>query len=131
MQLADGGEHIISHLLLALRAGARLVPEVDRLTVGHGHGGELQPSPVASSLGAVDRHRHHGSARLQREAPDPPPRSDLADLPAARTPALRVDDEHAAVAQDPKRCGDRLLVATAAADRKGAGMAEDELQDAA
>src|SRR5437763_8767516 len=131
MQLAHGGEHIISHLLLALRTGSRLVPEVDRLAVGRGHRGELQPSPVASSLGAVDRHGHHRSTRLQREAPDPAPRSHLADLPAARAPALRVDDEHAAVAEDPKRRRDRLLVATAATDRKGAGMTEDELQDAA
>ena len=44
---------------------------------------------------------------------------------------LWVDDQHAAIPEDPQGGGDRLLVALSAADGKRAGVGQDELQRAA
>src|SRR5436305_12268770 len=104
--------------------------EMHRRAVGDRHRGKLQPLPVTRPLGTVNRHRDDWGARLERQAPDSRTRG-VANLTAAGTPALWVDDQHAAIPEDPQGGGDRLLVALSAADGKRAGVRQDELQRAA
>ncbi len=71
-------QHLIGHRLLCRPAllEARLYgicggrPEADGLPIADRHLREVQPLPVAGSLGAMNGHWHNGSAALQRKAPD-------------------------------------------------------------
>ena len=125
-QLAHAAEDVVGGLLLLL---ARARPEGERgLGVANGRAvadrdaRELQPPPVACALRAVNRHRHDRRAALERKPPHARTRA-LADVLAARAPALGVDNDHPAPREDLERRLHPLFVTMTATYGEGAGVA--------
>ena len=85
--------------------------------------GKRQPLPAPHPGRAVDRDRDHRRAGFQRDPADP--RLGLAQLAAARAPALGVDQQHLALVEDRVGGLERLLVVVAAAHREDAAVLED------
>ncbi len=109
------------------RLGASSTGKCSGSPNSHGHLGEAQPLPAAHPRRAVDRDRDDRRSGLQRDPADP--RFRLAQLAAARAPALGVDEQHLALVEDRQAVLNASSSWCAAAHREDATVLVDVGED--